>query len=249
MTEKTNKKIETKQTMDGWTEVRYGRRAKHDRGYYRDRDYGWSDGRKESAPSFSFGRRDRFPFPNPLKSNRQDFSKRESVSVRTRKDLSPAKTGEAVVTNTKVKGEKDHLNSVNCKDTVRRDCSNVNNVATPAVPQNSSDHHFKLEEQSEVKVRHKWPAPLPLPALALFLKQHSTKSIITPSSWVTGSWSNEGGDAGRIRTVGMGGWRVLLPFPTGGGITFISLTLDLTAIWFCFIPHWEQFRSVPDSFI
>ncbi|XP_036927400.1 MAX dimerization protein MGA a isoform X7 [Acanthopagrus latus] len=114
-----------------------------------------------------------------LKSNRQDFSKRESVSVRTRKDLSPAKTGEAVVTNTKVKGEKDHLNSVNCKDTVRRDCSNVNNVATPAVPQNSSvdsDYHCKPEEQSEVKVRHKRPAPLPLPALALFLKQHSTKS-------------------------------------------------------------------------
>ena len=51
--------------MDGWTEVRYGRRAKRDRAPYRDRDYGWSDGRKESAPSFSFGRRDRFPFPNP----------------------------------------------------------------------------------------------------------------------------------------------------------------------------------------
>ncbi|KAM8737752.1 MAX dimerization protein MGA a isoform 5-T5 [Acanthopagrus schlegelii] len=113
-----------------------------------------------------------------VKSNRQDFSKRESVSVRTHKDLSPAKTGEAVV-NTKVKGEKDHLKSVNCKDTVGTDCSNVNNVATPAVPQNSSvdsDHHFKPEEQSEVKVRHKRPAPLPLPALALFLKQHSTKS-------------------------------------------------------------------------
>lgn len=114
------------------------------------------------------------------KNNRQDFSKRESVSVKARKDLSPAKTGETVVTKTKVKVEKDCLNSMNCKDAVRRDCSKVNNVATPAVPQNSSvdsDHHFDPEEQSEMKVKqHKRPAPLPLPALALFLKQHSTKS-------------------------------------------------------------------------
>ena len=69
--------------MDGWTVVRYGRRAKRDRGPYRDRNYGWSDGRKDSAPSFSFGRRDRFPFPIPLKSNRQDFSKRESICQNT----------------------------------------------------------------------------------------------------------------------------------------------------------------------
>lgn len=114
-----------------------------------------------------------------LKSNKQDVSKRDSISVKTHSETSLAKKGETAVTKRKMVEHKDLLNSLNCKDNVRTDFSEVNNVvASTAVFQNPSvDHQHKPDTQSEVKVKqHKRPAPLPLPALALFLKQHSTKS-------------------------------------------------------------------------
>ncbi|KAL7380110.1 hypothetical protein ABVT39_011908 [Epinephelus coioides] len=121
-----------------------------------------------------------------LKSNGQDNPKKDSISVKTQSKTSPAKKGEVVVSERKVKGDKDLLNSLNCKDndgTVLK--SEVNNVAAPAVSQNSSgdsDQQCKTEAPSEAKVKqHKRPAPLPLPALALFLKQHSTKSKVAKS--------------------------------------------------------------------
>lgn len=118
-----------------------------------------------------------------LKSNGQDVPKRDSISVKTHGET-PAKKGETVGKKRKVKGDKDLLNSLKCKNNVGTDCSEVNNVvAAPEVSQNSSvdsDHQRKPEAPSEVKVKqHK--RPLPLPALALFLKQHSTKSKMAKS--------------------------------------------------------------------
>ncbi|XP_042356169.1 MAX gene-associated protein-like, partial [Plectropomus leopardus] len=117
------------------------------------------------------------------KSNKQDFPKGDSISVKTQSKTSPPQKGEAVARR-KVKEVTD--NSLNCKDNGGTISSNDNNVvAAPAVSQNSSvhsDQQHKPEAQSEVKVkRSKRPAPLPLPALALFLKQHSTKSKVTKS--------------------------------------------------------------------
>eukprot|EP00064_Thunnus_orientalis_P022216 superscaffoldBa00007300_g22403 len=119
-----------------------------------------------------------------LKGDGQDVPNRDSTSSKTHSETSPVKEGETVVTKNKVKEDKHLLNSLNCKDTIRTDCSEVNNKssvaagAAPSVSQNVSvDHKPKSEAQTEVNVKqHKRPAPLPLPALALFLKQHSTKS-------------------------------------------------------------------------
>lgn len=106
------------------------------------------------------------------------------MSVKTHSETSPAKESETVVTKKKVKEDRHLLNSLNSKETIRTDCSEVNNKssvvagAALSVSQNISvDPKHKSEAQTEVNVKqHKRPAPLPLPALALFLKQHSTKS-------------------------------------------------------------------------
>ncbi|XP_039992476.1 MAX dimerization protein MGA a isoform X3 [Xiphias gladius] len=114
-----------------------------------------------------------------VKSNREDVPKKDSISVETNSETSPAKKGENVLAKRNIKEDKHLLNSLNCKDNVRTDYSEVSNVAAaPLVSQNSSvDQQPKPEAPSEVNVKqHKRPAPLPLPALALFLKQHSTKS-------------------------------------------------------------------------
>ncbi|XP_075941314.1 MAX dimerization protein MGA a isoform X2 [Anarhichas minor] len=115
-----------------------------------------------------------------LKSNGQDDPKRDRVSAKT----SPAKKGETVVTKRKVREDKDPFNSLNSKDNVRTDCFEVGDVvAGPTGSQNSSvdsDRQRKPEAPSEVKSKqHK--RPLPLPALALFLKQHSSKSKLAKS--------------------------------------------------------------------
>ncbi|XP_076605255.1 MAX dimerization protein MGA a isoform X2 [Chaetodon auriga] len=114
-----------------------------------------------------------------LKSIGQDVSERESTSAITPLETSPAKKDEIVETKSKVNEDKDLFNSLNCKDSVRTDCCEVSKVVAASVmSQNSSvdpNHQFKPEVHSEEKVKqHK--RPLPLPALALFLKQHSTKS-------------------------------------------------------------------------
>lgn len=113
-----------------------------------------------------------------LKSNRQGVSKKDTVFVKTHSETSPAKKGETVVTKRKVREDKELLNSLNSKDNVRTDSSEVSVFAALPLSQNSSvDHQSKPEASSEGKVNHhKRPAPLPLPALALFLKQHSIKS-------------------------------------------------------------------------
>ncbi|XP_070697775.1 MAX dimerization protein MGA a [Pempheris klunzingeri] len=108
------------------------------------------------------------------KSNGLDVSRRDGISVKTHRQASPARKGEAVVAERTVGEEGDSL-----KDDVRTDCSEVGEVAAaPAESQISSvDLQREPGAPSEVKVKqHKRPAPLPLPALARFLKQHSTKS-------------------------------------------------------------------------
>ncbi|XP_050923742.1 LOW QUALITY PROTEIN: MAX dimerization protein MGA a [Lates calcarifer] len=115
-----------------------------------------------------------------LKSNREDVPEKDSVSVKTQGETSPANKSDTFLEERgrKIKEDKHLLNSPNCKGSFRTD--EVNNVSSPVVSQNShvdSDHQPKPEAPSEVNVKqHKRPAPLPLPALALFLKQHSTKS-------------------------------------------------------------------------
>ncbi|KAA8582414.1 hypothetical protein FQN60_009154 [Etheostoma spectabile] len=108
----------------------------------------------------------------------KDVPKRESIPGRTQRETSSAKTADTVVTKRKVKKDKDLLNSLNCKDKIRTDCSEVSNVVT----QNSS---VDSDSQSKPKVppeEVKKPKRLaPLPALALFLKQHSTKSKMAKS--------------------------------------------------------------------
>lgn len=112
-----------------------------------------------------------------LKSSGQDVSRREDNSVKRRSETSPEQVDEPVATLKKVK---DLLNPPECKDIGRLDHSEVSRVvAAPAVSQKSADLNFQhtTEQQPEETVKqHKRPAPLPLPALALFLKQHSTKS-------------------------------------------------------------------------
>lgn len=98
------------------------------------------------------------------------------MSVKTQSDISPANSDR---TKSKVKEDKHLLNSLNCKDNFKKECSNVINVAASSLSQNlsvDSDQKCKSEIQSDGNLKqHKRPAPLPLPALALFLKQHSTK--------------------------------------------------------------------------
>lgn len=100
--------------------------------------------------------------------------------MKTHSEVSP-ETKETVTTKKKLKGNKNILNSLKYKDIARTNCSEDSKVvAAPAVSQISSadsDYRRKPEGQSELKIKqHKQPAPGPLPALALFLKQHSTKS-------------------------------------------------------------------------
>ncbi|XP_056248740.1 MAX dimerization protein MGA a isoform X5 [Seriola aureovittata] len=113
--------------------------------------------------------------------NSRDVCKKDNVSGKTHSETSPEKKSETPLTKRKIKGDKGVLNSLDFKDNVRTDCSEVSKVvAVPVVSQNfsvDSDHQPKSEAPSEMSVKqHKRPAPLPLPALALFLKQHSTKS-------------------------------------------------------------------------
>ncbi|KAL3049805.1 hypothetical protein OYC64_009124 [Pagothenia borchgrevinki] len=106
-----------------------------------------------------------------LKSNEQEVPRRDSRSVKTNSAPSSAKNGETVQTKRNVK--ENLLNSTNCKDNVRTDSSELHNDS-PAVSQNSSvesDHQHQLKAQQQKRA-----VPLPLPALARFLKQHSTKS-------------------------------------------------------------------------
>ncbi|XP_030574303.1 MAX dimerization protein MGA a isoform X1 [Archocentrus centrarchus] len=86
-------------------------------------------------------------------------------------------------TKRKVKEDRQLLNSLNCKDNVRTVSSGA---ASPGGAQNSSedtDHRYNLDATTEASVKqHRRPARLPLPALALFLKQHSKKTKNKPDS-------------------------------------------------------------------
>lgn len=103
-----------------------------------------------------------------LKSNEQDDPRRKQKIEET-------------VPKSKVRDNKDSLNLLNSKDNVRTDCSQISDdVAAPAGSQFSSmdsDNQHKPQAPSEVKAKQQ-KRPLPLPALALFLKQHSSKSIM-----------------------------------------------------------------------
>ncbi|XP_071400068.1 MAX dimerization protein MGA a [Centroberyx affinis] len=111
----------------------------------------------------------------------------DSLSVKTNTEISSAKTGENVTKKNGLKSSKDdkhHINSLNWKDTVMADCTVVDKSSAVLAPASAvslnssvnSDGKSKPEAQLEENVKpHKRPAPLPLPALALFLKQHRLK--------------------------------------------------------------------------
>ncbi|XP_047467070.1 MAX dimerization protein MGA a isoform X2 [Mugil cephalus] len=81
-----------------------------------------------------------------------------------------------------VKEEKlQHLNSLNFTNKDRTDCSGA---AAPPSSQNSSEDSDQCNPDtpsSSSAKQHRRPARLPLPALALFLKQHSAKSKLNKS--------------------------------------------------------------------
>ncbi|KAK2826846.1 hypothetical protein Q5P01_021060 [Channa striata] len=117
-----------------------------------------------------------------LKSNTQHALKKDCISVKARTETSPSKKSETFAKR-KVKGDNNQLNLMNCKDNTGT-CSEVSNaLAAPAMSQNSSvDQKLKPEAPSELNSRPlRHLVPLPLPALALFLKRHSSKSKKTKS--------------------------------------------------------------------
>ncbi|KAM8916660.1 MAX dimerization protein MGA a isoform 2-T8 [Spinachia spinachia] len=94
----------------------------------------------------------------------------------------PANTGETIVTKRKVRKDDSPLNSVNSKDAVRTDCSELSNAGLEASCSSSADSgpQLKAKAPSEAKLKqHK--RPLPLPALARFLRQHASKSRLAKS--------------------------------------------------------------------
>ncbi|XP_067335658.1 MAX dimerization protein MGA a isoform X2 [Channa argus] len=120
-----------------------------------------------------------------LKSNTQDVQgQKDSTSFKASDETSPAKKSETIKKRT---AEDSHqLNVLNCKDPIITDCSEVSSaLAAPAMSQNSSvdlDQKFEPKAPSELNLRsHRRLVPLPLPALALFLKRHSSKTKKTKS--------------------------------------------------------------------
>ncbi|CAN9501918.1 unnamed protein product [Ophioblennius macclurei] len=97
---------------------------------------------------------------------------KESMSTKTL-----AKTDGNIAPTIKSTEEKCDMNVLDCKDSVR---TNSLCPAASTSVQNSSkdlDHKSNADVSPEAMARqHKRPPRLPLPALALFLKQHSTKS-------------------------------------------------------------------------
>lgn len=106
-----------------------------------------------------------------VRSSLEDVSKRKNTSGKTH---SEARKNETVITKRNFKENKS-----NYVDNARTDCASVN-VAVVGVSQKSSvdsKQQCEPEEQSEVKAKQpRKSLLLPLPALALFLKQHSSKS-------------------------------------------------------------------------
>lgn len=117
-----------------------------------------------------------------FKSKGQDAAG-DSVFLKTQSAISSAKESKNVTKN----NVKEHNHPLECKDTVSTDCTIVNEKSSKAVVQITSEA-LKASVHSDVQgnppsahpelnvKQHKRPAPLPLPALALFLKQHSLKS-------------------------------------------------------------------------
>lgn len=107
-----------------------------------------------------------------LNTNAQGVIQTDSTSVKV-----PPRKSE---TNRKVEEDRQLLNSLNCKDNVR---TGISGAAAPEGPQNSSEDSLNPDATTEASVKqHKRPARLPLPALALFLKQHSKKTKNKPDS-------------------------------------------------------------------
>lgn len=89
-----------------------------------------------------------------------DAVHKESLSVKTRRS--------GTRTKSKAKAGRHVWTPLNCKDDVHKDVAGSPNSSK------DSDYQRNPDAPSEVK-QHKQPVRLPLPALALFLKQHSTK--------------------------------------------------------------------------
>ena len=113
-----------------------------------------------------------------LESNREDVSKKDKTHSET---LCVKNCETGLMSKRKFQQDRHLLNLHNCKDNASSDYSEVTNVVTvPVVSQKTSvdsNHKPTPAFPSEVNIKqHKRPAPLPLPALALFLKQHLTSS-------------------------------------------------------------------------
>ncbi|XP_008275306.1 MAX dimerization protein MGA a isoform X2 [Stegastes partitus] len=103
--------------------------------------------------------------PTTLKGKGQEVLQRDNKE--------PAGKTETDVTKKNVKEDTHLLNSVKCKVNVQTDC----NSAASAGSSKDSDHQRNPDTPSQQTTKpDKRPPRLPLPALALFLKQHSTKS-------------------------------------------------------------------------
>ncbi|XP_034015463.1 MAX dimerization protein MGA a [Thalassophryne amazonica] len=112
--------------------------------------------------------------------------KKDRAFIKTYSKKTPTKMNENV-TKKNVEEDKHVLKSLNCKDkiktveTVGNDKSLTDVVAAQTVTLNCPavcDQKHQDDAQPQVNAKqHKRPAPLPLPALARFLKQHSRKSI------------------------------------------------------------------------
>lgn len=87
--------------MDGWTQVRYGRRRQRYRQAGWDQGYGWSSGWKDRAPPSSYGRRDRVPYPSrpvppPRAARYTGPQSRSYAAVVRQDDLRPARAGSEI---------------------------------------------------------------------------------------------------------------------------------------------------------
>lgn len=119
-----------------------------------------------------------------VKSKGKDNTGKNNLSQKTQPETVSTKAAEKIVTKNNVmrssQENKKHLSSSPCTDPAKKNCTVVNDKSvhepSPKAPLNSSAesaHKSVSEAQPEEKVKpHRRPAPLPLPALAQFLKQH-----------------------------------------------------------------------------
>nr|XP_040055758.1 T-box transcription factor TBX6-like isoform X3 [Gasterosteus aculeatus aculeatus] len=114
--------------------------------------------------------------------NRSEQSNNKTTALKSHGPYDRKGDGGTIVTKRKVREDNSPSNSVNSKDATRTDCSGLSNAGLAGSCNSSadSDPQLKAKAPSEAKLKqHK--RPLPLPALARFLRQHSSKSRLAKS--------------------------------------------------------------------